>query len=173
MTDAGQPARGVSSQMSTTQSRSFEPVAQYHPAEAFDEFVFYNPEICSNCYQRIKRVETITVEHGTLGTRERQFSERVDAGVAGHGDVGARVFRPRTFCEECGSQSGRDHPDTLDKHTAVEQAATVATRLDEAGIPVDAAVLRYVVWKLKSKEDLCGYDREIFSRASKLAIQHV
>jgi len=161
--------------MSTTQA-SFEATPQPDPAEAFDEIVFYNPAICSECFQRIKRIETDVVAHGAIGTRERQFTARVGAGVHGHGFVNHDAFNPvvcgRTFCGECGSQSGRAISDTLGRLDATDRAHTLADRLDEEGIPVNESALAYAVYQLKGEERLRGYDREIFARATKLAIRH-
>lgn len=160
--------------MSTTPS-SFEAAAQFDPADAFDDYVFDNPEICSECFERIKRIETDTVAYGSVGTRKRRWSERTGAGVHGQGvDGGTRVspvIRGRTFCEECGSQSGRAYSDILSRLEATERAHTLADRLAEEGISVDETVLAYAVYRLKSDDRLQGYDREIFARATKLAIQ--
>lgn len=170
-TGVGRTVHRFSPSMSTTQATSFQAVRQYTPADAFDEFVFHNPDTCSECFERIKQTEVDIVPYGTVGTRERQWSHRAGAGVLGHGEVGNRVFAPRTFCGECGSQSGRAYSDTLTQRQAVNRARTLADRLDEAGIPTNERVLRYSVRKLKSDTRIQGMDREIFARATKLAIQ--
>lgn len=158
--------------MSITQSQSHVSRLADPSDSAFVEHVYENTEICSNCFRRIKRTETLSVEHGSVGSRERGYSERTEDGVMGQGDVGNRVYRPRTFCRACGSQSGRDVPETLSKHEAIDRARALADRLAEERHPVNVDVLRRTVWMLKSDPDLRGCDTEIFERATKLAIEH-
>lgn len=141
------------------------------PAAVFDRVAFHNAGVCSHCFSRIKEVERITVKYG-VGTRERRLDQRLGDGTLGYGEVSDGVFAPRTFCETCGSQSGRALNDTLSQRQAVTFARTLAERLHEADIDVDESWLAGAVRELRSYRRTNGYDTEVFRRAVKLAVIH-
>jgi len=142
------------------------------PAAVFDRVAFHNAGVCSHCFSKIKEVEQITVRYGSCGTRERRLDQRVEDGVPGHGEIADGVFAPRTFCETCGSQSGRALDDTLSQRQAVEFARTLAERLQETDICVDESFLANAVRKIRSDPRTRGLDTETFRVATKHAVIH-
>jgi len=54
---------------------------------------------------------------------------------------------------------------------ATRRASRIADRLEEQDIPVDSRALRRAVRKLKAKPELEALDREIYERATKLAVR--
>ncbi|UIO98883.1 hypothetical protein Hbl1158_10090 [Halobaculum sp. CBA1158] len=142
------------------------------PAAVFDRVAFHNAGVCSHCFSRIKEVEHITVAHGAVGTRERRLDTRVEDGVPGHGEVADGVFAPRTFCETCGSQSGRALDDTLSQRQAVTFARTLADRLQEVGVDIDESFLADAVRTIRRDPRTRGLDTETFRVATKYAVIH-
>lgn len=81
------------------------------------------------------------------------------------------LHEPRTFCDECGSQSGRADDLDLSRRNAVLFADNLADRLYEAGVRASRDDLKEAVGLFKSDERLHGVDTEIFRRATKIAIR--
>lgn len=81
------------------------------------------------------------------------------------------LHRPRTFCGECGSQSGRADDETLSQRFAVSVVDNLVDRLQERDVDINYTAVRYCVKKLKSKPETKDYDTEIFERATKLGIK--
>ncbi|WP_239639083.1 hypothetical protein [Halorubrum aidingense] len=97
--------------------------------------------------------------------------DRADAGIQGYDNVnGGGVYLPRTFCEDCGGRGHAD-PETDSKIQATRRATQIVARLDERNIPVDARALRRATRVLKSKPELEALDREIYERATKIAVR--
>ncbi|WP_330633700.1 hypothetical protein [Halocatena halophila] len=165
--------------MSTTASNSDGFELGIDPENAFDEIVFHEPTVCSRCFCLIRRHDTYRpdTDGGVSDYAPTERLRRAYIGVKGYkteelDEYGYRkIFEPRTFCDECGSQSGRADEQNLPRRLAVQFAANLANRLHEEGIKVNTAELKRAVALLKSKEELTGYDTEIFERATKIAIQ--
>ncbi|WP_435065872.1 hypothetical protein [Halobaculum sp. EA56] len=158
--------------MSTsTHSSTASPVPRVQPGNAFDELIFFSRSTCSECFAHLRDIEHVAVEHGAVGTRERTLAFPTANAVRGYVSD-RRATEPKTFCRECGSESGRALDRTLSQREAVERAHRLADRLDAMDVPAVEDVLVHAVRRLKSDERIQGYDREIFARATKLAIQY-
>lgn len=152
------------------------------PADkAFKRLVFHEPTICSRCFVKIRELDTYRpdTDAGVSSYAPTERYRRAHDGEKGecvheYDGYGYRPFHsPRTFCGDCGSQSGRaDDAHILSKAAMMEHAQNLADRLDEAGVVVHADILSGLVGKFKSKPKLSGYDTEIYGRATKLAIRH-
>jgi len=157
--------------MSTTTQQSldeFAPRRDVVPARVFERYLWTNPEVCSECFARIRTEHEFTRDQWGNTVTEL---DRADSGVQGYDNVnGGGVYLPRTFCEECGGR-GRADPDTDSKVQATRRASRIANRLEEQDIPVDSRALRRAVRKLKAKPELEALDREIYERATKIAVR--
>lgn len=148
-------------------------------ARAFERHVWQNPEICNNCFSRCKQIYTDSHATSLAGDgADVEEHYRTDAGSIGYDaedidEYGARrIHRPKTTCENCGSVRLLAHEDTLSQREVLERVDDLAARLVEQDISVNVDVLRRAVRQLKSHEALAGRDRDIFGRATKLAIQY-
>jgi hypothetical protein len=167
----------MSTTASATESRSYR--VGIDPADAFDDIAFTDPTVCSRCFALIRRHDTFRPD-ATQGVSKYAPEERcvrAHDGVKGYrlsqmNGYGYRpIYEPRTFCGECGSQSGRADDDALSQRQAVSFADNLLNRLHEADVCVKERALKYVVGQLKGDERLQGYDTEIFRRATKVAIK--
>jgi len=153
-----------------------------NPSEAFEQLVHFNHAICSNCFRRIKqdhrRVQAgigahDAEDHDEFGTETVRDDDGKVIGTTVSGTHGAVQSHPlRTTCEDCGSIGGRAEDATLSRREMLDRVGPLAARLREEGLAVDEFVIRYTVRKLKSRDALQGYDREIFERAVKLGVKH-
>lgn len=170
------------------------------PAEAFDELAFKNPEVCSRCFCHIRTHDTYRPDVGFGGVSKHAPTERLIRAFDGEKGYKTEIIEhepepslrpmddirippedyvygyrplhePRTFCSDCGSQSGRADDDDLPRRLAVIFAANLANRLHEAGVTVDTDELKRAIGLFKSREDLNGCDTEIFRRATKIVIK--
>ena len=157
--------------MSTTIQQSldeFDNRREVVPARVFERYLWTNPEVCSECFARIRTEHELTVDDWGNTVTEL---DRFGSGIRGYDNVnGGGVYLPRTFCEDCGGRGHAD-PETDSKLQATRRATQIAARLDERNIPVDSRALRRAVRKLKAKPELEALDREIYERATKIAVR--
>lgn len=138
------------------------------PAKVHERYLWTNPETCNECYARLRTIHEFERNAWGDTVEERR---RSGAGVLGYDDdQGENAMHPATFCEECGGR-GRAHPETDSKRQAARRAYRIVERLEEQGIPVDKVALPAAVRQLKSKEAIQGMDREIYARATKIAVR--
>jgi hypothetical protein len=147
------------------------------PGERFDDLLFDNPEICSQCFAHIRDRE----EHdlNRLGNRNRptETLERAGKGIVGqaidHDEDGPRQsYRARTYCGECGRQSGRADGDHIHSLQSLRNCCdAIARRLHEAGYYPDLDRLYATAVTLKRKPSYQGKDREILAVAVYLALE--
>jgi hypothetical protein len=183
MTDEGcPPAFRISNfSMSTTATATESDAYRVgiDPDDAFDDLAFTDPTVCSRCFVLIRRHDTFRPD-ATQGVSKYAPEERC---VRAHdGDKGYRlsqtngygyrpIYEPRTFCGQCGSQSGRADDDPLSQRQAVSFADNLYDRLRDADVHVDKRALKYLVGQLKEDQRVADYDTEIFRRATKVAIK--
>ena len=157
--------------MSATTQQSldeFAPRRDVVPSRVFERYLWTSPESCSECFARIRTAHTMTRDQWGNTVTEL---DRSDSGIQGYDNVnGGGVYLPRTFCEECGGR-GRADPDTDSKVQAARRASRIVDRLEEQDIAVDARALRRAVRTLKAKPELEAMDREIYERATKIAVK--
>jgi len=152
---------------------------EVEPEEAFQKYIWENRESCNNCFSRCKQI--YTDQHATSLAGDGADVEahyRTDDGTLGYDveeidEYGARrIHRPKTTCKNCGSVRLLSQAETLSQREALDRVDELAGRLVEQDIPVNVDVLRHAVSGLKADDRIQGRDREIFERATKLAIQH-
>lgn len=156
--------------MSTTQQSldEFASRRDVIPSRVFERYIWTNPEVCSECFARIRTEHTLTRDQWGNTVTEL---DRAGSGIQGYDNVnGGGVYLPRTFCEECGGRGHAD-PDTDSKVQATQRAGRIVTRLEEQDIPVAARAVRRAARKLKAKPELEALDREIYERATKLGVE--
>jgi hypothetical protein len=160
----------------TTTSTSAEETAR-SLTDLYTLLIHESPEVCSNCHVRIRDHEELDHSAATLGTGNcpTETLERAGDGVLGY-DVqlkdayGARRhYQPRTYCGSCGQPGGTARDDTPSKQTMLAAVDPLVTRLDEAGVPVNPGVLRYLVAELRSRPEYRGSETEIWRAAVALA----
>lgn len=152
--------------MSTLQPAP-EPTDQLRADRAFERRIWTNAEICNECYQRIKRID---LRPGKWDGREVEEHHRTDDAVAGQDDDNTGVFRPRTFCEDCGGRGHVLYQDaSLDR--LLGHLPTLSQRLDEEGVAHDLSALYAGVRKLKGIAAVQGQDRELVEAAVWYAVE--
>jgi hypothetical protein len=187
--------------MATSQESPVKSVDDPHvPAsDVFDEFVWYNPEICNNCFQHIRDVDETTIYVGPNNQRELDWEYRshtkhatVDHDVDPKGSTGTIVTRDddgraigveareshsakyqkttRTTCLECGVVGALATDETLSRRDALTRVDALAARLDDGGVTYSMPYLRRTVRRGKTGK-YRAYDREIFTAAVTVAIQ--
>lgn len=189
------PVLRFSYTMSTTAPNSHEHRVGVPADKAFDELAFHEPTVCSRCFSLIRRHDTFRpdADGGVSKYAPEERCVRAFDGGKGYkieavedepdwidwAPIPAEDFvygyrplhEPRTFCDECGSQSGRADDSDLSRRQTVLFAAHLANRLIEADVDVDTDELKRAVGLLKSKVGRYGCDTEIFRRATKIAIR--
>lgn len=179
------------------ESNSPRPGLGIDPEKAFDQLVFNDRTICSRCFRQIRRYDTyrpdadggvskyapeercVRAFDGAKGYKFESTDNVPDWADDSESLIPVEEFeydyrplhRPRTFCGECGSQSGRADDLVLSRSNALLFADNLIERFNEANVALDERALKYLVQELKSREKLCGYDTEIFRRATKVAIK--
>lgn len=182
---------------SSEESNRSRPGLGIDPAEAFDQLVFNDRTICSRCFRQIRRYDTFRpdADGGVSKYAPEERCVRAFDGEKGYklectdavpdwvDDSDSLIpaeeyeydyrplHRPRTFCGECGSQSGRADDLVLSQRDALLFADNLIERFQEANVAIDRRAVKYTVRELKNREKLCGYDTEIFRRATKLGVK--
>lgn len=82
------------------------------------------------------------------------------------------VHASRTFCGNCGSQSGRASEETLSIRRALSFAEHRTGRFRAANVAGDGSVIEYTVKTLKRDDRLNDDDTEMFRQATTLGIRH-
>ena len=154
------------------------------PQRAFDRIVWYNSRCCNACFERTKDIDETTFsggvydhdaqDHYRTSQATLEPDERIvqDVDVDGRGTTRPGQQRsaiPRTTCRTCARIGCWADDDTLSKTQAVRLTTPLARRLEEAGLEFDTSVLRRAVRLFKERDDVQGYDTEIFRRSVKLA----
>lgn len=164
----------------------------------FEETIWHNPDVCTNCFSRVKRRYQATEEKadgkqldidedwrtpdGTLGETSEIVRSRgaVTVRNANNAVVGVESREPargttrndaRTTCNECGSVRAIKQTDTLSKTNALDIIPALVERLREQGHPVNADAVGTAVYKLKSDEKFEAYDKEVFATAVALGVE--
>lgn len=146
------------------------------PAEAFDVLVFENPRVCSGCFEHVRDIDQATLRYGRAEPLDVQDVHRTDQAtlepdadrIDAYGEL--ESARARTTCRTCGRIGCWADDATLTQMQALRLTVPLADRLEEAGVPINRHALRKAVRELKSREEIQGYDTEIFRRATKIAI---
>lgn len=171
----------------------------YCPECAFVELVDEEPMICSRCYRRKWRPETVTsfdrrhVDEGSYEwvvqdgvwilegedwIRTHETERETPPPVARRGledrpghahPIDLDRAREKTVCA-CGDFDTARRP-TLSKEQAVRCAGRISERLDELGIDHRPALLVAIVEKAKSTSSLAGKDRSTFEKAVAYAVR--
>lgn len=148
----------------------------------FDDLLFENPEICSECYARI-RDHTDLGDHAAdrLGTNPNKPTETLER--AGAGTVGQdcrdmdsygvkRDYYARTYCDDCGSPGGTTAGDTDHSlQTMLRNGDSIVRRLHELGWYPDVEAFYTALRTLKTDPDNQGRDRNIYAVAVYLALK--
>jgi hypothetical protein len=147
----------------------------------FDDEIWHDYQICSNCFCRLKRGVDATVEQGTDG-KMMDISESWRTGDAVLGedliDAPASAINaspkaePRTTCMDCGSVRGLASSDAFTLGEALDRVPAIAARLRECGHLVDEDVMFDTVRYLKTDEDWTDNDKCIFATAAALGVKH-
>lgn len=140
----------------------------------FDREIWYDHQICSNCFTLLKgrfagefenrKGKLVEIDHSwrtpeaTLGEAHEEPPEEVASVIP--------LARARTTCEACGSVRGLSQGETLSKEAALERAKTLAERLREKGFDVDESLMLFTVGHCKATPRLAGDDKRIFATAA-------
>lgn len=132
----------------------------------FDELVWHDHQVCSNCFSRMKVSRTFARDDwGNKGSD----SWRTEEATLEHGHD-PLPDPPKTTCNVCGSMGGLKQFDTLSAGDAVDRVPDLIDRLQEAGHLVDVGTVYGIVRKLKGSEDHTSDDKEIFAVAAALGV---
>jgi len=165
--------------MSTTDTTDQEPRHQ-RASRLFDDLLFENPEVCSNCYARIRDHEHHGEAVDRLGTGNRptetlvrSYDGEIGYDAESRDAYGARKqYRARTYCAECGSPSGRANGAHIRSLQGLRRCADrIVRRLHEQGRYPDTDALYRALEATKRDPEHQGKDREILAAAMYLAIE--
>lgn len=165
------------------------------PQRAFDRIVWRNARVCNGCFEHIKEIEEATFNGGvddhdvqedyrtpqaTIEPDE-QIHSFVDGatGSPRRDEAGESTIRPgqqrasivRTTCQSCARIGCWADDETLSKIQALRLVGPLAHRLREQGLEFDESTLQHAVRLFKERDDVQGYDTEIFRRSVKLAVK--
>lgn len=158
--------------------------AESIPSEdAFEQAVWENPDICSFCFQRLKRDShrypgTLS---GVSGQDKVVHGTRATTDVPSTGEAGAyqsaenpelATYPHRTVCADCGSISGRAPSNPLKRKRVLETVPNLRDRLLEEGFAVNERALRQSLTILLGYPQLQGCYRDVLASATKLSIDH-
>lgn len=177
--------------MSTTASTAHDTARDLR--DLYPLLIHESPEVCSSCHARIRaprtaktersvkadRIAAQSRERNTLGTGDDELDalRRGNAGTAAYDvrdmdEYGARKdYFLRTFCAECGQPGGKARDDTPSKQAMLDAIPALVDRLAEQNIPANPDALQYIVGHLRSQEDYCGKETEIWTVATKMAVE--
>lgn len=151
------------------------------PENVFDEHVFYNREICSQCFSRIRTHDDFRpdTDGGVSKYAPEDRWRRSHDGVSGEAivsefdDYGYRcIYDDRTFCGNCGSESGHaDISEALSKDQAERYAYALVDRLQEEGYNVGLHKVVSDVGHYKTQPWATNYDVHIFRLATTMAVR--
>ena len=189
------------SQTADTASATGPPLSPARTLETalsfFEDAVWHNPDVCSNCFARVKRRYRATVEtadgkehdvddawrtdDASLGETSEFLRSRGTVTVRNEANAvvgttgreparGTTRHQARTTCDACGSVRAIKQTDTLAKTDALDIVPALVERLREQGHAVDADIVGDVVYELKSSERWEAYDKEIFAVAAALGV---
>ena len=142
------------------------------PEDVFDAFVFYHPDVCSNCFTEVKRegVKTLKAIHGfddvDKGTKTWPVGSEPQ-----HPHTPLRAYPHRTTCANCGSVGCAATNDPLSTADALDRVPRLAEILDRHGFAFDVNELYRTVQYCKSDSDKQSYDTDIYRHAVRRAIQ--
>lgn len=154
------------------------PPADDDPLDRFDDLLFENAEICSHCFSHIRDETEHDLERLGNSNKPTETRQRAGVGVAGHTVIDLnrygtkRKHETRTFCGECGSQSGHALGDHIHSRQAIRRICDrIVRRLHEQGYYPHLPTLYGVTLHLKRQPDHQGRDREILATAVHMAIE--
>ncbi|KDE56836.1 hypothetical protein EL22_19525 [Halostagnicola sp. A56] len=142
---------------------------------AFDRLVWHNPRVCNGCFEHVREVQEGTFSGGVydhaVEERKRTPQATLEQGIVDHDEYGEKTSTPpMTTCRTCARIGCWADDDTLSKIQALRLIGPLAHRLREQGLEFDKSVLRRAVRLFKERDDVQGYDTEIFRRSVKLAV---
>jgi len=193
MTPRGWPGSPIARMSTTHQSHTTAHEASRDLGDLYQLLIFESPEICSSCHSRIRAPRTAATERAvkadrlarhsreseTLGTGDDQLDalRRGGDGTAAYDcrDMDKygvkRDYYLRTYCGECGQPGGKALDESPSKLTMLEAVPALVNRLAEQQIPANPDVLGFVVGHLSSQEDYSGKETEIWSVATRMAVE--
>lgn len=160
----------------TTQPDASLDPSDIEPDDAFSALIWYNKDVCSNCFSRAMTTYTDVPTSG-LSATPRSISYRTDhAGMdhdnTQHDEYGAiETYDPAVTCLECGSIRLLDQHDTLSTREMIELVIPIRDRLREYGINVHVSAMKRLIRKVKARTGVQGQDRELFEKATAFGIR--
>ncbi|PGF16170.1 hypothetical protein CP556_08625 [Natrinema sp. CBA1119] len=149
------------------------PDGHVSPQRAFDRLVWYNDRVCNGCFEHVREIEEFSPRKSLdVEERNRTPQASLEQGSIPQDEYGElESGQPMTTCRTCARVGCWADDDTLSKVQALRLIGPLAHRLREQGLEFDEGTLRKAVRLFKSREDVQGYDTEIFRRSVKLAAQ--
>lgn len=155
ITTGTSPARNSQGDLDSDSAREF-----------FEEVVWHDHQICSNCFSRLKVSRTFARDD--WGNQDSD-SWRTDVATLEHGHD-PLPDPPQTTCNHCGSMRGLKQFDTLSVGEAVDRVPALVDRLHEAGHLVDVGTVYGIVRRFKANEEHTSDDKEVFATAAALGV---
>lgn len=148
------------------------------PRSLFDDLIFDNAEVCSDCFAKIRDETTNDTDGWGSGNQPGTVRQRVSDGEVAHDDdihddYGAiRSYHTATACGVCGQFHGRARDETLGRQAALSRLPTLIRRLHEQRLAVNVQAMYDAVSHLKSHPNYQGKDTEIFAAATWLGLKN-
>lgn len=132
----------------------------------FEEYIWYNSELCNNCFTVVRDVGPEVARSAESQTYYiNAWYERTDQGSQEHcrGDYNRR--HGTCYCLDCGSDLSADH-----RNCPLEELMSLAIRInaytrDHTPLSVDHRRFAREVSRMKSHRDKTGYETEILAVA--------
>lgn len=178
MTPGGGPVESTLSLVSATSDPTpRRPLKEYC---LFEQEIWTNPEICNNCFARLKDIAPIWKEAYPLHVRSAldsiaflAESGSIGQDITDHNKYGSiQTARGRVMCDDCGSVGGLSQPGDSSKRELLRYLDRVIARLSEQGYTqVDESRMRDIAHRAKERDRLQGFDREILGLAVKYGVK--
>lgn len=148
--------------------------AEPESIDTFETWVWFNSEVCNNCFEQIRHVgDEIVIENRAWTLYINEYYERTEQGSQEYapGVPPASERFGQCFCLNCGSDTAAENH-TLSTDVMIRRAKRLVRYLmDETPVTVDGSVVGQTIRDLKAVWSNQGYDSEIFAVAFTLGIR--
>jgi len=141
--------------------------------QAFKKHVWYNSEVCSNCFSRVRAIgDVVKIEQDVHTHEMAEFYERADDGSQEYTPFDENKRYGTCFCDHCGADLRPDHRDM-----AWERMRGAAVRLyeyvrDHTSLSLDQERLARQLAHLRlERRDTAGKESQIFAVAFARALE--
>jgi len=135
--------------------------------ETFEKWIWYNSELCNNCFSRVRAIgDVIHIQsaNGTFTYDINDFYERTDNASQEHDPYSNPTDRyGQCYCLECGSDTSATDR-TLSLEDTKERCKRLCAYIAEfTPLDIDPKRVGHTIVRLRDIRDNHGYDSEIIA----------